>query len=270
MLDKILIGIKGIFLRVKARFDKVDSKRKRWIVRGVKGALAVAALASFAWILNWKSSFVLVGLILVHEYGHLWAAKRNKVSTKGLYFLPFLGCITIITEMPSSRATEAYFSIMGPVWGTALTLVLAVLYPITGQPIFAAIALVNAGFNLFNVLPICVLDGGRVFKAITFSINKWLGMAVMALGLVGAYLLVVNFLNNWIGWLILLYLAVVGLRELRYEYQNRNTSLQTRMSVKQMFSYGFANLGLFAILLAVTIVFVFDEAVLSALMNLVQ
>jgi len=76
------------------------------------------------------------------------------------------------------------------------------LWLATKQPILAAIAIAGAWINLFNLLPVWVLDGGRAFRALSRS-QRWLATAA-----VGA-----SYLATRDGMLLLL-LIVVGARAL--------------------------------------------------------
>jgi Zn-dependent protease len=52
-------------------------------------------------------------------------------------------------------------------------------YELTGVSIWAAIAQVGAWINLFNLLPIPPLDGGRGFRSLSRG-QRWIVVAVMA------------------------------------------------------------------------------------------
>ena len=69
------------------------------------------------------------------------------------------------------------WDLAGPIWGLGATLVAWLSGVVTGQPIWYAIAYTSAWLNLFNLLPIWQLDGGRGFRALT---RKQRGMALGA------------------------------------------------------------------------------------------
>jgi Peptidase family M50. len=70
----------------------------------------------------------------------------------------------------------------GPLWGLGATIASYVAYRATGQPIFAAVAHAAAWLNLFNLLPVWQLDGGRGFAAMSRNHRLLAGFAV-----IGAY-----------------------------------------------------------------------------------
>jgi Zn-dependent protease len=81
---------------------------------------------------------------------------------------------------------EGIVGIAGPVAGTIGALVCYALFLQTGLPFLGIAAYAGFLMNLFNLLPIPPLDGGRV----TAAVSPWIWM----LGLVG---LVAKFLYDW-------------------------------------------------------------------------
>jgi Zn-dependent protease len=79
----------------------------------------------------------------------------------------------------------------GPLTGALLAAGTGLLYFATRNGAFAAAAAWMALINLFNLLPVVPLDGGRVVKSITCSIGSRTGLvAVIAGMLLGAVLAV--------------------------------------------------------------------------------
>ena len=125
-----------------------------------------------------------------------------------MYFIPFLGAAAVSDESFKSRWSESFVALAGPVWGAALAIGCAVAYGMTQNPFWAAIAGWMAMVNLFNLLPVNPLDGGRVFKSVAFSVGTKWGKAFIVIGtLLAAY--VAMKLNSF----IFAFLAVVGLLE---------------------------------------------------------
>jgi Zn-dependent protease len=156
----------------------------------VKFALFVASLGALALNRPLESACVILYAIFVHETGHVLAMKASGMKTSGMYFLPFLGAVAVGKEPARTRTQEWFIAIAGPAFGLlSLLPLLAVAYA-TGDAQWNAYAAMAALINLFNLLPIGILDGGRIVQAIAFSIASWVGIAVFALGLgAGAYVL---------------------------------------------------------------------------------
>lgn len=190
-----------------------------------KAGLAGASMASYAYLFSWQFAAMVMVLLFVHESGHIWAMRKCGVKTKGIYFIPFLGAAAVADNQFPSRKAEVFIAIMGPIWGLALSLVAAGAYAMTANPLFAAAASWMAMINLFNLLPINPLDGGRIMKSIAFSVHSFVGLIFLAIGVLAAGIIA------YIGGLgLFVFLLLVGCFELameyrkRYEVKNMNTN----------------------------------------------
>jgi Zn-dependent protease len=140
----------------------------------------------YAVVFSWKFAIVLMGSLLWHEYGHIWAMQRCGLKTKGIYFIPFIGGAAIGSDRMPTRDVDVVVSLMGPIFGLALAVLTAFVYAQTGLTIIAAAALFMIILNVFNLIPIYPLDGGRVLWCFASSIPPALGSAVMLLSVVFA------------------------------------------------------------------------------------
>ena len=158
-----------------------QAKALLWLVPNVKllatfGTMAVSILA-YATIWGWKFGLGFVLLILIHELGHSFQLKREGIKSGFPIFIPFLGAYIGMKEMPKNAAAEARVGLAGPVLGTIGTLVPLALYAATGNDLFRALAFIGFFINLFNLVPVLPLDGGRAMAA--FSPWVWIfGLAV--------------------------------------------------------------------------------------------
>src|SRR5918996_34984 len=78
-----------------------------------------------------------------------------------------LGALVALKELPKDAAAEARVGLAGPVLGTLGALVPLGLYALTGDELFKALAFVGFLLNLFNLLPVLPLDGGRAMAALS-------------------------------------------------------------------------------------------------------
>jgi Zn-dependent protease len=125
-------------------------------------------------------------------------------------FIPFLGALVAMKEMPKDAAAEARVGLAGPVLGSLGALVPLGLWALTGNELFQALAFVGFFLNLFNLLPVLPLDGGRAMAAL----SPWMWFAGYGL-LVGATILYPN-------PIMLLILLFGGLETWR-RWKQRNT-----------------------------------------------
>jgi Zn-dependent protease len=116
-----------------------------------------------AW--GWKFAGGFVVSIFVHEMGHVAALRRFGVRATAPMFLPGVGAVVRFGQ-DMAPIEQARVGLAGPLWGFGAALAALALAYGTGSPLAAAIAHAGAWVNLFNLLPIIPLDGGRGFKAL--------------------------------------------------------------------------------------------------------
>jgi Zn-dependent protease len=151
---------------------------------GKFGPMVISMLVSVAILgrlFGWTYGAGLVALILVHEMGHVIAARIERVPASLPFFLgPFGALISLKAPLKDARQ-DAVIAIGGPLSGTAGALVLAVAATQTsGRTHDLLMALAYFGFflNLFNLTPMQPFDGGRVAGAVSIWLNV-AGVAIM-------------------------------------------------------------------------------------------
>jgi Zn-dependent protease len=123
-----------------------------------------------------------LGLVLsiyVHEMGHVVALMRYGVKATAPLFIPGLGAVILLKQDLIDPRQDARVGLAGPIWGLGAALVCLAVYGATGQPIWGALAQFGGLINLFNLLPIWQLDGGRAFRSLSRS-QRWLAVASIA------------------------------------------------------------------------------------------
>jgi len=124
-----------------------------------------------------------LGLVLsiyVHEMGHVVALMRYGVAASAPLFVPGLGAFIRLKQTLIDPKQDARVGLAGPIWGLGAALFCAAVYGLTHQPVWAALAQLGGMINLFNLLPIWQLDGGRAFRSLNRS-QRWLALASIAL-----------------------------------------------------------------------------------------
>ncbi|MFL5895065.1 MAG: site-2 protease family protein [Thermoleophilaceae bacterium] len=127
----------------------------------------LVSVAAYALIWGWKFAFGFVILLFVHEMGHVLQLRREGVKASAPLFIPFLGAVVGMKELPNDAAAEARVGLAGPVLGSVGALVPLLLWRLTGDVFWEALAFVGFFLNLFNLLPVLPLDGGRAMAALT-------------------------------------------------------------------------------------------------------
>lgn len=213
--DKPRVGIIALLVKAGPKVGATLLKLVKGLKFGKVG-LAAASFAGWATVSTWQFAVILMLSLGIHESGHVWAMRRCGIPTKGFYFIPFLGGAAISEESARSRSDEAFVVFMGPIFGLGVALAFALGHVVTGSPLLAAAASWTALVNLFNLLPVNPLDGGRLMTAVMFSLHSRAGLVWMGLSVVAA-----SFLAVKLGLMLFSILAIVGLMETFGAYRQR-------------------------------------------------
>jgi Zn-dependent protease len=130
-------------------------------------ASMLVSIGAYSLIWGWKFAVGFVLLLLVHELGHVIQLRREGIPASAPMFIPFLGALVAMKELPKDAAAEARVGLAGPVLGSLASLVPLGVYALTGEELFKALAFVGFFLNLFNLLPVLPLDGGRAMAALS-------------------------------------------------------------------------------------------------------
>src|SRR5215208_2901192 len=125
----------------------------------------LVSVAAYALIWGWKFAVGFVALLFVHEMGHYIQLRREGVKPSGMLFIPFLGAAVGTRSLGGSALAEARVGLAGPILGTIGCLVVAGIYLATGEEFWKALAFTGFFLNLFNLVPVLPLDGGRAMAA---------------------------------------------------------------------------------------------------------
>lgn len=95
-----------------------------------------------------------------------------RAQRRSPHFIPFLGAWIALKDQPRDVRTEAYVAIAGPLVGTVSAVAVYLWGRSTDSMLLLAIAYAGLFLNLFNLLPVSPLDGGRITAII--SPRVWL------------------------------------------------------------------------------------------------
>ena len=173
-------------------------------------ASMLVSVAAYALFWGWMFAVGFVLLLLVHELGHYLEARRQGLKVSAPMFIPFLGAAILLRENPLNAWREALVAFAGPIVGSLGAAVVWVVGEQQDSEFLLALAFTGFLVNLFNLIPVVPLDGGRIAAAIH--------PAVWVLGFVGLVGLLFLAPNP----LLILIVLVVGL-ELWRRWQERGT-----------------------------------------------
>jgi Zn-dependent protease len=180
-------GLRGLLRRLAAPFLvsgglllKFGGLLLKFKILLTAGSMLVS-IAAYTWL--WGLSFAIgfVLLILVHELGHVLELRRQGVPASAPLFIPFLGAVIGMKELPDDAWKEAKVALAGPLLGSAGAAVCWIAGEATGSDVLMGLAFVGFFLNLFNLIPIVPLDGGRAAGALHPAL--WFVGLVLMVGL---------------------------------------------------------------------------------------
>jgi Zn-dependent protease len=125
----------------------------------------LVSIAAYSLIWGWRFAVGFVLLLLVHEMGHVIQLRREGIEASAPMFIPFLGAVVAAKSLGDDAAAEARVGLAGPVLGSLGAALLVPVWLLTGNELWQALAFVGFFLNLFNLLPVLPLDGGRAMAA---------------------------------------------------------------------------------------------------------
>lgn len=143
-------------------------------------ATMLVSIAAYSLIWGWKFALGFVLLLLVHELGHVIQLRREGIEASAPMFIPFLGAAVMAKSLGEDATAEARVGLAGPILGTLGCFALLPIAVFTGDDFWDALIFTGLFLNLFNLLPVVPLDGGRAMAAL----SPWMwfvGLAAMVL-----------------------------------------------------------------------------------------
>ena len=126
---------------------------------------ALVSVAAYSLIWGWEFALGFVLLMFVHEMGHVVALRREGIKATAPLFIPFLGAMIGARSLGDNAVAEARVGLAGPLLGTLAAAVVAAVGLATGSGLLEALGYIGFLLNLFNLLPVVPLDGGRAMAA---------------------------------------------------------------------------------------------------------
>jgi Zn-dependent protease len=172
-------------------------------------ASMLVSIAAYSWIWGWRFAVGFVFLLLIHELGHVLELRRQGIPASAPLFIPFLGAVVGMKQMPHDVWKEAQVALAGPILGSLAAAGVWAAGEALDSDLLVALAFTGFFLNLFNLLPLSPLDGGRAVAA--------LHPALWAVGLVLLLGLTIMWPNP-----ILILVLVIGAMEVWRRWRDRN------------------------------------------------
>ncbi len=134
----------------------------------------VLFIGAFYLIFKWDFKYILVlaGVILIHEMGHYLAMRSYKYKDLGIFFIPILGAFASGSKDNISQKQSVIILLSGPLPGVIIGLILYYYGLRDENEFLIRTSNIFIFLNLFNLLPIMPLDGGRIIKTLFFENNQ--------------------------------------------------------------------------------------------------
>jgi stage IV sporulation protein FB len=161
-----IFRVAGIHVRIHLTFLLLLG----WLALGyyLEGGSAEAA-ARLLFIL------LLFACVLLHEFGHAFAAKGYGIDTPDITLLP-IGGVARLARMPEKPSQELVVALAGPAVNVVIAIALFLVIGFRGMTIDDAtivrpgmlekLMVINVVLVLFNLVPAFPMDGGRVLRAL--------------------------------------------------------------------------------------------------------
>lgn len=191
-------------------------------------------LFTYGLTFGWYFAFAILYLLICHEGGHLIAAKRKGLPTSPAFFIPFVGAVISLKKMPKDAVTESYVAFGGPLLGFISILPAIPLYHYTHNEFFGLVIALGCILNLFNLIPISPLDGGRILSVLP-PIFWFIGIMLM---LVYAF-----YYPNFIAFYIIFLGVMTFIKRIRESYSLNVIQAKIKLyehTIKQ-FQFGIFN-----------------------------
>jgi Zn-dependent protease len=143
----------------------------------------LVSIVAYATIWGYQFAAGFVVLLLVHELGHVIALRREGIKASAPLFIPFLGAVISARSLGDDALAEARVGLAGPILGSIGSAFCLVIWLMTGHDFWRALAFTGFFLNLFNLLPVLPLDGGRAMAAMApwMWFAGFLGMIALAI-----------------------------------------------------------------------------------------
>jgi len=194
----------GILVAAGAFLLKFGALLYKLKIVTVAGSMIVS-VGAYALLGGWWFGVGLVGLIFVHEMGHVVALRRQGVPASAPLFIPFMGAVIGMRKMPANAWREAEVALAGPLLGSLGAAVVWAIGAHYHSRFLVALAFIGFFLNLFNLIPVVPLDGGRAVAALhpaiwLVGLGGLLALEILRPSPILPLILIIGGLELWRRW----------------------------------------------------------------------
>ena len=160
---------RGFFRRIWAPIGAAIVLILKFGFAAVKFFSIFIAVGGYALNWGWRFAVGFVLLILIHELGHFFEARRQGLHSTWPTFIPFVGAFVLIKDAPLNPWRNALVSLAGPVYGGFGAVAFWLIGEAIDSDLFRALAYAGFLINLINLIPIGILDGGSIWRSLQLA-----------------------------------------------------------------------------------------------------
>jgi Zn-dependent protease len=220
------------------------AKFKYLVFGGLKTFLSMfVTIWVYSLMFGWRFAAGFVFLILVHEMGHVIAAKMVGLPVSAPLFIPFIGASIVMKENPRDAWTEALMAYGGPLAGCIGSWIcwfIALQFHLNWV---LAVASLSFLINLFNMIPVPPLDGGRICAAV----SPWFWL--IGLVLLGLSVVYFHAWNSIVIILLVLFVAFPRIKQTLFGASDPVLKAYYQTHISNRLTMAFLYLGLLAALM---------------------
>jgi stage IV sporulation protein FB len=189
----------------------------------------------------WWAMFLIYTCVVLHEFGHAFAARRLGVFVSEIFLLP-VGGMAVLGRIPRQPSAELLIVAAGPLVNFVLAGLAALALHFFGHwptnpdaldpasfrrdDLLGFLLLANLGLGLFNLIPAFPMDGGRLLRAaLAYYFNylraTWLAMMIGRFFALGGILFAIFYAHYLMA---LLFTFILFLGDLEYRQLAREES----------------------------------------------
>ena len=161
----------------------IEEIKNNSIKRSVISLITFITLFNF--VLKWDFIYILVltGVVLIHEIGHFLAMKFFKYNDLGIFFIPLIGAYATGKKDIISQKQNVIILFLGPLPGIIIGLILYYFGLVNNNVFLFRTSNIFIFLNLFNLMPVMFLDGGKLRNSIFFESNEMISIIFLFLSI---------------------------------------------------------------------------------------
>ncbi len=157
------------------------------------------SFGAFSWWMGWRFAAAVLIVLTVHEFGHAIAMRLFGYKDMNMFFIPFVGAVVVGDIKNISVWRQTIVLLAGPVPGLVFgILVLLHMHQFPPDSFIRLLGLNAVVLNLFNLLPLSFLDGGKLVEIALLSRWPYSLFAFWFISSLGMFWLIVRFQSYYL------------------------------------------------------------------------